>query len=204
MHLTERKVPPIHSAVMRGPEQVEALKLVNTRVCMFSHALLQESSITLYPLPASFCSLKLSPSPSGKRLLWNPFHINYFLFPHMPCNQSGWLTMNNLAFQICLENRIPKFCLYHSWSTCLRQHAALAFHIAELKISLTHTHISFNKFVLQKEPMYSRILSSEFASKTLSNVEGYWLKQKKGKMFSCNFHSKYVCFNHPNSLFWSQ
>lgn len=72
---------------------------IRVRVC--SHMPSCSSSITLYPLPASFCSLKLSPSPSGNRLLWNPFHINYFRFPHMPCNQSGWRTMNNLAFQIC-------------------------------------------------------------------------------------------------------
>lgn len=110
--LLNGRFPPLHSAVMRGPEQVEALKLVNTRawvracVCVLTCPPAVEQ---YYTLP-SFCSLKLSPSPSGKRLLWNPFHINYFLFPHMPCNQSGWRTMNNLAFQICLENIIPKFC----------------------------------------------------------------------------------------------
>lgn len=133
---------------MRGPEWVEALEsAMRVRECMRSHTLLQQSSITLYPFPVSFCSLKLSPSPPGKRLLWNPFYINYLLFHNMPCNQSGELTMNNLAFQICFENRNPKFCWYRSWSTGLLQHVAGGFHKAKLEIYHSTIKHNINKLL---------------------------------------------------------
>lgn len=45
-----------------------------------------------------FCSLKPLPSLSGKRLLWNPFYINYFLFPACPVTNLGswrWITLHS-------------------------------------------------------------------------------------------------------------
>lgn len=61
-------------------------------------------------LPICYCLL------TGKRLLWNLSHINYFLFATCPATNLWKLTLNNFAFQICFEYKIQNL-VYNALST---------------------------------------------------------------------------------------
>lgn len=66
--------------------------LLRARICVFYNYLnipLQKNMIFTLPSSCLFCSLNLLPPLSGKRLLWNPSHINYFLFPTCPVTNLG-------------------------------------------------------------------------------------------------------------------
>lgn len=105
----------LHIAVKRIPER---LKCAQIGICAHRHPC-SRSKITLYPLPAFFvlsnrCRL------CGERLLWNPSHINYFLFPTCPVTNLGswwWITLHfksalNTEFKILFTLLLVNSSLY--------------------------------------------------------------------------------------------
>lgn len=85
----------------RGPEREELLTNLCLFMCAYTHTHTHPPAVEQhFTLPSSclFCSLNLLPSQSGKRLLWNPSHINYFLFPTCPVTNLGswrWITLHS-------------------------------------------------------------------------------------------------------------
>lgn len=132
--LKRRFLPP--HRVTRGPERVaggaecnstrEVQQLARVCVCVYKYIYTPavEQHFTL-PSSCLFCSLNLLPSLSGKRLLWNPSHINYFLFPTCPVTNLGswrWITLHsksalNTEFQILFTPLLVNLSPYGpSWN----------------------------------------------------------------------------------------
>lgn len=117
-YLTEIEVPPT-TLCYKGTQKVgwgsrvqfcswsRNYLQISVRVCVYiiilfkvpptPTSLLAVKHLTL-PSSCLFCSLNLLPPPSGKRLLRNPSHINYFLFPTCPVTNLGswrWITLHS-------------------------------------------------------------------------------------------------------------
>lgn len=106
-----RFLPP--PCVTRRPERIAG----GAQCYIFSHT--HPFHFTLF-LP--FCSLNLLPFLSGKRLLWNPSHINYFLSPTCPITNLGswrWITLHwksalNTEFKILFTTLLVNLSPYRA------------------------------------------------------------------------------------------
>lgn len=106
----------LHTAVKRTPERVKRAQIG----ILCSYKPLQSKQHYNLPSSCIFCSLKLLPPLSGERLLWNPSHINYFLFPTCPVTNLGswwWITLHfksvlNTEFKILFTLLLVNSSLY--------------------------------------------------------------------------------------------